>query len=41
MENHGDEKAPLFASWRQWYVFVMIFLIVLIILFYIFTKTFS
>jgi len=40
MENHKD-KVPLFKTWTQWYVFVIAFLILLIILFYIFTKTFS
>ncbi len=35
------EKVPLFKSWTQWYVFVILFLVVLIILFYLFTKAFS
>ena len=38
-----DQKnnIPLFKSWAQWYVFVILFLVVLIILFWLFTKYFS
>ncbi|HWJ91407.1 MAG TPA: hypothetical protein VNR87_09870 [Flavisolibacter sp.] len=36
-----NNKPPLFKSWINWYVLVIGFLIVLIILFYLFTKTFS
>lgn len=35
------EKLPLFKNWTHWYVFVILFLVVLIILFYLFTKAFS
>jgi len=38
MENN---KPPLFKTWTQWYMLVIGFLIVLIILFYLFTKTFA
>lgn len=40
MDDQKD-KIPLFKTWTQWYVFVIAFLILLIILFYLFTKTFS
>lgn len=36
-----DEKAPLFKSWNHWYVFVVLFLVLLILFFYVFTKHFS
>jgi hypothetical protein len=41
MEQHDEEKAPLFKTWKQWYLFVIAFLVLLIILFYFFTKQFS
>jgi hypothetical protein len=40
MQNEND-KIPLFKSWGQWYAFVIGFLVVLVILFYFFTKTFA
>ncbi|MES2882703.1 MAG: hypothetical protein V4676_11180 [Bacteroidota bacterium] len=36
-----NDKPPLFKTWTHWYVLVISFLILLIILFYLFTKTFS
>jgi len=39
-EQHND-KPPLFKSWSYWYVSVIVFLLVLIILFSLFTKRFS
>ena len=36
-----NDKVPLFKSWIHWYVVVILFLVVLIGLFYFFTKTFS
>ena len=41
MEKNEDEKVPLFNSWAQWYIFLVAFLILLIILFYLFTKKFA
>ena len=41
MEKNEDEKVPLFKSWWQWYIFLVAFLILLIILFYLFTKKFA
>jgi hypothetical protein len=40
MKDEND-KAPLFSSWKGWYIFVISFLVVLIILFYLFTKRFA
>ena len=40
MSNNND-KVPLFKSWTYWYLLVIAFLILLIILFSLFTKTFS
>jgi len=35
------EKVPVFRTWRQWYLFVILFLVALIIFFSIFTKYFE
>jgi hypothetical protein len=32
---------PFFKTWTQWYVFVILFLVVLIVVFWLFTKYFS
>jgi hypothetical protein len=37
----GDEKPPLFKTWKGWYSLVLGFLSFLIILFYIFTRIFE
>lgn len=39
--SDSHDKVPLFKTWEQWYIAVLSFLVVLIILFSIFTKTFS
>ena len=39
--QEDNDKIPLFKTWNQWYVFVLAFLVVLIILFSLFTKAFS
>jgi hypothetical protein len=39
--NDQKDKPPLFNTWTNWYVLVIGFLVVLIVLFYLFTKTFS
>lgn len=36
-----QDKPPLFHSWPQWYIFIIAWLLVLIVLFYLFTKYFS
>ncbi len=36
-----DEKPPFFKSWNTWYMIVIGFLVLLIILFFLFTKHFS
>ncbi len=41
MDEQQPEKVPLFKSWNQWYAFVIVFLLLLIIFFYLFTKYFS
>jgi hypothetical protein len=41
MENSGDEKAPLFKSWTYWYILVLAILVLLIGLFYLFTKKYA
>ncbi len=40
LENEND-KIPFLKSWKQWYVFVIAFLMLLIILFSLFTNKFS
>ena len=39
--SDNNDKIPLFKSWNQWYVFVISFLVLIIILFSLFTKAFS
>lgn len=41
MTDRDNDKAPLFGSWNHWYVLVIGFLVLLIILFSLFTKRFS
>lgn len=41
MQENNNDKIPLFKSWTQWYAFVLLFLVVLIILFWVFTNYFS
>jgi hypothetical protein len=36
-----DEKPPIFKTWTYWYILVIGFLVLLIILFFLFTKHFS
>jgi len=36
-----EEKPPLFSSWKRLYALVLLNLIVLIVLFYLFTKAFE
>ncbi len=41
MKDEIKEKVPLFRSWGLWYAFVVLFLLVLIILFSLFTNYFA
>ena len=41
MNESQNNKPPLFKSWTGWYVLVILFLVLLIILFYLFTKKFA
>jgi hypothetical protein len=41
MNTPDNDKAPLFKNWKGWYLLVIGFLVLLIILFYIFTKRFA
>ncbi|HRG82673.1 MAG TPA: hypothetical protein PLO99_09170 [Chitinophagaceae bacterium] len=41
MINDDNDKAPLFSNWKGWYILVISFLVLLIILFYLFTKRFA
>ena len=36
-----DDKIPVFKKWSHWYILVVVWLVVLIILFALFTKAFS
>lgn len=40
-DNLHEEKPPIFPTWNYWYVLVIAWLVLLIVLFYLFTKTFS
>jgi Mg2+ and Co2+ transporter CorA len=39
--DNGHKMAPLFRRWSYWYLLVIGFLLLLIVLFYLFTKHFS
>jgi hypothetical protein len=41
MMKNDNDKVPFFKSWTQWYVFVILFLLLLIILFRLLTNYFS
>ena len=41
MSHVNNDKPPLFNSWTTWYVVVVLFLVLLIFLFNLFTKKFS
>jgi len=41
MVSPDNDKAPLFKNWNYWYAMVIGFLVVLIILFSLFTKKFA
>lgn len=36
-----EQKPPLFKSWTAWYVAVVLFLVLMVIFFTLFTKRFS
>jgi hypothetical protein len=39
--HEDNDKAPLFSSWRYWYLLIIAFLILLIFLFYLLTQNFA
>jgi hypothetical protein len=41
MHSEDNDKIPLFKKWSYWYGFVIGFLLLMIVLFYFFTKRFS
>lgn len=41
MPQGDNDKVPLFKKWGRWYLLVIAFLVLLIVLFYFFTKYFS
>lgn len=41
MKEDQQDKVPLFKSWNYWYTLVIVFLVLQILLFYLFTKTFA
>jgi hypothetical protein len=41
MIDQEEDKPPLFASWKSWYLLVLLFLAALIILFTFLTKYFA
>ena len=41
MQEEKNDKVPLFRKWQYWYWLVLGFLLVLIILFYCFTKHYA
>lgn len=41
MPEQDNDKVPFFKSWNYWYVVLAVFLVLLIILFSLFTKQFA
>jgi hypothetical protein len=41
MKPDEKDKIPLFKTWRQWYIFVVLVLLVQIIIFYWITEYFA
>lgn len=41
MMHEDPEKVPLFKKWSHWYWLVIGFLVMLVVLFYLFTKHYS
>lgn len=41
MSASPNEKVPVFPKWRHWYWLVIGFLVLLIVLFYLFTKHYA
>lgn len=41
MSPEQDDKPPLFASWRGWYVLVSLVLLIQIILYLLITRSFA
>lgn len=41
MKDDRQDRAPFFNNWNYWYVLVIIFLVLQIVLFFLFTKTFA
>ncbi|HEY0041255.1 MAG TPA: hypothetical protein VGB71_11360 [Flavisolibacter sp.] len=41
MSESNNDKPPIFRSWTGWYILVILFLVLLIILFNYFTKSFA
>ena len=39
--NNDNEKVPLFKTWKGWYGMVILALLIVIVLFYFFTKRFA
>ncbi len=39
--NNDNEKVPLFKTWKGWYGMVIFALLIVIVLFYFFTKRFA
>lgn len=40
-QDNTNDQPPLFRSWNQWYGFVIASLLLMVVLFYIFTEHFS
>lgn len=39
--DNQDDRPPIFRSWNQMYIFVLVLHAIIITLFYIFTETYS
>jgi len=41
MQERENNKPPFFKNWNGWYISLIAFLVVLIVLFYLFTENFK
>jgi len=40
-EKNKEETAPILGSWKNWYWFLVLFLVLQILLYYFFTQNYS
>ena len=41
LKDDNKNKIPVFRTWKQWYAFVIVILVLMIVLFYLLTQHFA